>query len=215
MKSNDYEINILRKFYVKHPVFRIVFDFIDNILSSVLLACYVFALLFFVGVIVLLYLLLPDDINTAASAITGGFLSLIIFPLIKEFLKVRVQMQNEQFIRSYKFYVDFSTLIIKSLKSETETNITQLATFIEEKYPENCVSIPTKISNCVFYLYDECLMYISKKSNVNSNIDNFRYFARRCIKLIRKQGNIEGFFAFDKRCCCDKRMEAYVIEHIN
>ncbi len=214
MKKNDFDVNPLRKFYVAHPKFRRVIDFLDGCANFIINMCYFMLAFLIVVTMIFMYLLLPDDINTPASAITGGFLSLIIFPLMKEVIKHRVQIQNEQFKRSYTFYTELSKLIINSIKSQTEISVKRLAQFIEDNYSENCVSIPTKISNCIYYLYDECLMFVSKEPNVRSNSKSFQYFSRRCIRLIRRQGNITGMFFFDKRCCCDERIEVYTLERI-
>ena len=79
MKKNDFDVNPLRKFYVAHPKFRRVIDFLDGCANFIINMCYFMLAFLIVVTMIFMYLLLPDDINTPASAITGGFLSLIIF----------------------------------------------------------------------------------------------------------------------------------------
>ncbi|MDE5946602.1 MAG: hypothetical protein K2G63_04775 [Oscillospiraceae bacterium] len=43
---------------------------------------------------------------------------------------------------------------------------------------------------------EECDLKFSLNINVNADIDTIAYFAEKCIKIIRNQGNIEGSFYF-------------------
>lgn len=191
-------MNPIRKFYIKHPKFRRYFDVVTNYTILVAIASYILAFVLIMLPILGLYISLPDDIRIPATAITGGLLSISIFPLITDNINKRTDIQNEQFNRLHEFYINLSQLIITALRTEDNNKIRDLSEFIKDNYPTMCIDMPQKLIDCLLNLKDECDIKLSPNINANSDMKTFSYFAEKCMKIIRKQGNVEGAFTFIK-----------------
>ena len=196
-------MNSLRRFYINHPKFRKHFDKIETWINWANVFSYILSFLFVLLIIILSYINLPEDIRTPATTIIGGLLSISIFPLIINCINKRTEIQKARFERLRDFYIELCKHIIDVLKTEDEDKIAELSNFIRDNYPIICIDIPQKLSESLLNLTDECNLKFSLNVNANFDMDTLRYFAERSIRIIRKQGNVEGKFhlyrAFTKK----------------
>lgn len=190
-------MNPIRKFYIKHPKFRRWFDRIDNLVNWANVTTYIIAFIILLMIIFKIYISLPEDIGATAATITGGLLSICVFPLITESINKRTEIQTNHYNQSHEFYENLSKHIITVLKTEDIDNAKKLSDYIKESYPDMCIDFPKKLIENLLYLKDECDLMFSLNINANADMDTIAYFGEKCINIIRKQGNIKGGFHFN------------------
>lgn len=195
-------MNVLRKFYIKHPKFRRYFDTAGVIFNWTMILYYIVAFIMIASIIIGFYLALPEEIGTVAAAITGSLLTVMIIPMITDNINKRTELQSQQFEKNNDFYEELSKQIIVALKTEEDAKIKELSKFIGENYPEICINMSQSLIDNLLLLKEECDLKFSPNINAKFDIDTMAYFAEKCIKMIRRQGNIEGKFYFDQTLTC-------------
>ena len=158
---------------------------------------YAIIFIFVLLIILFSYESLPEDIKTTATAIIGGLLSISVFPLIIDCINKRTEIQNARFERLRDFYIDLCKRIITALKTEKRDDIKEVSDFIKENYHIICIDVPQKLKVNLMALKQECDIKNSSNVNAKFDINTFAYFAEKSIRIIRKQGNVEGSFFFD------------------
>lgn len=190
-------MNPIRKFYIKHPKFRRIMDIIELWVNWANIFSYAIIFIFVLFIILFSYESLPEDIKTTATAIIGGLLSISVFPLIIDCINKRTEIQNARFERLHDFYIDLCKRIITALKTEKRNDIKEVSDFIKENYHIICIDVPQKLKVNLMALKQECDIKNSSNVNAKFDINTFAYFAEKSIRIIRKQGNVEGSFFFD------------------
>lgn len=190
-------MNPIRKFYIKHPKFRRIMDTIEFWVNWANIFSYAIIFIFVLFIILFSYESLPEDIKTTATAIIGGLLSISVFPLIIDCINKRTEIQNARFERLHDFYIDLCKRIITALKTEKRDDIKEVSDFIKENYHIVCIDVPQKLKVNLMALKQECDIKNSSNVNAKFDINTFAYFAEKSIRIIRKQGNVEGSFFFD------------------
>ena len=188
--------NKLRQFYKKHPKLRVAVDIVDsgsNLLTELgtcLMAVPIILL------VILIYISLPEEINTPITVIVGGLLSAFAFPAIIEHLRVHHDQKLYMHQQNVKIEEDLMKLIIE-LINEGEQNkqrdiAKQISDFIAEHYYYYCLNYTHIQIDRLYLLKDECDMVYQHGSDSRASMDTLFRFAQKHLDIIRKNGYITG-----------------------
>lgn len=108
----------IEKFRDEHPKVRRVFDEIGDFCNRISIAlCCLSAILICIPTIIVFFCL-PESVRIWISSIIGGVLSLIIIPLLINYIKHKQKKIDELYEINKSLYLDLSAIFVQLLEEE-------------------------------------------------------------------------------------------------
>lgn len=135
------------------------------------------------GVIFIFYFALPKDYRNEFSAIIGTLVSIVIIPFALKIYEQMKENKKQRFLANYNLYLElisiFSDLIYNY--DLRVNNLKRFESFINTHCSEMYLNFTYNLNSTIFSVYREYS---------NNNKENVIYYSEKCIKLIRKEGNV-------------------------
>lgn len=195
--------NKLRQLYKKHPTFRICLDAVDsfsniaNVVGTLLMAISILL------IVILVYIVLPENLKTPITVIVGGTLSAFAFPAIIEHLRVR----HDQKLYMHQQNAQIEEPLIKLLleleqegsQPEQQKIAKQISDYIADNYYYFCLNYNRVQIDRLYLLKDECDMVYKRETKTKASMDALLRFAQKHLDQMRKYGYISGKAYIDDR----------------
>lgn len=196
------------KVYDEHPKFRRLIDEISDFGDKMLVVNYIiFSACLAVSIgapTIVAFLSCPEDIRVWIASIVGGILSLVVMPLFINYIKYKQNKADRLYEINKPLYEKLSSVLLKLLADEyiahnqdprAEMNtaekqnliIPPLKNFICENYDKMCDTFSASLIGDIVDVYNECLNYNTKYSNIQAKV-------RKCFRNMRRDPGAKGSF---------------------
>lgn len=205
-------LNKLKMLKDKRPLFRRIIDGACDLYNKMMIVYFISCLALAISVIgvptVVAYIYLPEDIRTEIASIIGGILSLVVIPLLVNYI-YRKQKRNDELLKINKpIYDEIFDIFIKLLveiksnekNSKFEEQACPLKEFICANYCKMCCSFSVSLIWDIVGVYNECVRSVTTYNNVDIKV-------RKCIRKIRREiGERDTFYINQSiiNLLCDK-----------
>ena len=192
-------MNKIKTFMDKHSKFRKIVDIVDDKINMFGIISWLIIGAFISAFVIYLYYCLPNEIQKPISVIIGTVFTTLAIPLMFNNLNKRYETKKCQFERCNDYYNQITKMIIDVLQhsSDNERNkrINELSKYFNDNYYFFCINFSSELLLNINDLKKEC--DYKKDSNAVFSLDNFIHFSEKCLKSIRRQGNINGKVYFN------------------
>ncbi len=181
-------LNKMRKFIKNNPWIIIVVDKVDTLYLKALPAFVVFLSVVLVGFpSICVYFALDKESRDTITPIISSVFSLIVVPLILNYVNKIKQDNQRLFQKNEKLYQEITDILVGLLanKETYETQKNKLDEFYYSNYSHMCI-------NCSNRFIGDLEMLI--KAHNDKLYNNVRYYSSKIIKYIRLQNGINGSF---------------------
>lgn len=205
----------IEKLREERPRVRRIFDEISDFCDKMLMVNYVLFFVFSATLIGLptavAFLACPEDIRGLIASVVGGFLSLILIPILINHMKRKQKKADELYEINKHLYQKLSAIFVQLLvdeyifygknvkgeantydnddkvKDEVKKLIAPLKKFICDNYDKMCNTFSVSLIWDIMDVYNECLHSVTKYINIRVKI-------RKCFRNMRRESGAKGSF---------------------
>lgn len=180
MKKID---NFIKNLTNKYPAIIRITDKLSIFFDNFMIVYILLVMIIVFPVFLLFYFALPLDIRNEFSTIISALVSIIIVPFSIKIYEQKRESKKQRFNANYDIYLELMSILCNLVYNyeNYEQNTNEFNNFIKTHYNRTCLCFTSELNTSLFLTYREYM---------NNNKENVIYYSNKCIRIIRKEGNV-------------------------